>query len=336
MQSSKIDFLSKYNDILSYALSASGDFPNSLCEYLAAELELEACVLVKIKEKGFEFLGKSPSAKDSYNVSSELRCQHCNAIDRVSTETTFEANPQCEFKASDVVLNEGCLYTSITDSERVLIKVAKRSEFTKTDVDNLIVVGKALRNLLLLWMKKKGSLSSSVSEIISSISTELRTPTNSIMGFASLLGEENLSKSQKDYLNTLKENSHELLYLLNDLIDLAKIESDRSSVELNQINIQQFFGDILNYVQEKIDKNRIEIIFNIDNGLPESVKVNPQKLNYIVTGILTNAIRLTEKGRVSLHVFSSEKDQLKIRISDTGIGLSSAKVKEIFTPFSLR
>jgi CheY-like chemotaxis protein/anti-sigma regulatory factor (Ser/Thr protein kinase) len=184
-------------------------------------------------------------------------------------------------------------------------------------------------------MKKKGSLSSSVSAIISSIGTELRTPTNSIMGFASLLGEESLSKSQTDYLNTLKENSHELLYLLNDLIDLAKIESDKSSVELTQINIQQFFGEIINYVQEKIDKNRIEAIFNIDDGLPESVKVNPQKLNYIVTGILTNAIRLTEKGRVSLHVFSSEKDQLKIRISDTGIGLSSAKVKEIFTPFSL-
>lgn len=335
MQSLKIDFLSKYNDILSYALSASGDFPNSLCEYLVAELELEACVLVKIKENGFVFLGKSPAAKESYNVTSELKCQHCSAVDRISTETTFETNPKCEFKASDLVLNEGCLYLTVTDSERVLIKIAKRSEYSKNDVDNLIVVGKALRNLLLLWMKKKGSLSSSVSEIISSIGTELRTPTNSIMGFASLLGEESLSKSQTDYLNTLKENSHELLYLLNDLIDLAKIESDKSSGELTQINIKQFFGDILNYFQEKIDKTRIEIIFNIDNGLPESVKVNPQKLNYIVTSLLTNSIRLTEKGRVSLHIFSSQKDQLKIRISDTGIGLSSAKVKEIFTPFSL-
>ena len=335
MQSSKIDFISKYNDIVQFALSAARELPDSLCEYLVNEFEFEAVVLVKIKEKGFEFLGKSSTAKKSYNHSSQLNCLSCNLVNSYSTETIFEVNPQCEFKSSDVVLNEGCLQISITDDERVLLKIAKKSNFSQKDKDNIVIIGNTIRNLLRLWMGKKGSLSSSVSEIIASIGPELRTPTNSILGFASLLGEESLSQTQIDYLNTLKENTHDLLFLLNDLIDLAKIETDRSSVELTQINIKQFFGEIIKLFEAKIDRNRIEIISNIDSELPESVKVNLQKLQYIITNLFTNSLRLTEKGKISLSVFSSEKDQLRIRISDTGVGIPSAILKDIFNPFSL-
>ncbi len=335
MQSSKIDFLKKYNDIVNFALSASSEFPESLCEYLVSEFELDAVVIVKVKDKGFEFLGKSSSAKKQYNQSSEINCTKCNAVNYVSTEIKFEFDPQCDFKAADMVLNEGCLHISVTDSERVLIKIAKKVEFTQIDKDNLIVIGNTIRNLLLLWMGKKGSLSSSVSSIIASISSELRAPTNSIMGFASLLSEESLSQIQMDYLSTLKENSSELLALLNDLIDLAKLETDKSSSDTVKINLKQFFNDVIKLFEDKIDHKKIDIISNFDKNLPESVKVNPQKLRFIVITLLTNSIRLVERGKVNISVFSSKKDQLRIMISDTGIGLPSAVLKEIFTPFSL-
>ena len=184
-------------------------------------------------------------------------------------------------------------------------------------------------------MGKKGSLSNSVSEIISSISSELRAPTNSILGFASLITEEKLSQAQIEYLTTLKENSHELLSLLNDLIDLAKLETDRSSSELTQIKLSQFFNEIIRVFEDQIDRNKIEIITNIDKNLPVSVKVNPHKLRYIIVNLFTNSLRLTERGKITLSVFSSEKNQLKIRISDTGTGLPNDKLKEIFTPYSL-
>ena len=335
MLSSKINFIANYNNLIDYALSASREFPDNLCDYLVSELELEAALIVKIKEKGFEFLGKSSTAKKSYDQKSELSCPKCKMVSSISTETKFDCNPECELQISDLVINEGCLHLSISDSERVLLKLAKKSEFTQGDKDNLIIIGNSIRNLMRLWMGKKGGLSNSVSEIITSISSELRAPNNSILGFASLLTEEGLSQPQLDYVNTLKESSHNLLALINDLIDLAKLETDRSSSDVTQINPQQFFNEIIKTFEEKIDKNKIEIISNLDKNLPLSIKVNPQKLRYIVLNLLTNSLRLTERGKITLSVFSSENNQLRIRISDTGIGLPSDKLKDIFTPFSL-
>lgn len=335
MQSSKIDFISKYNNLVQSALSSSQEFPNILCEFVSEEYEIEATVLVKIKEKCFEFLGKSSKAKKSYNENSKLTCTTCSSVNFASTETKFDVNPACGFKVSDILLNEGCLHISVTENERVLLKVARKNEFTKSDIDNFIIIGNSIRNLLRLWMGKKGSLSSSVSEIISSIGPELRTPTNSIMGFASLLGEEKLSQSQSDYLNTLRDNAYELLTLLNDLIDLAKLETDRSVNSLTSINLRNFISEIVKIVEEKLDKGKIELLTNIDSELPQNIKLNTQKLRYIFLNLLTCSLRLTERGRIIVSVFSSEKNQLRIRITDSGIGLTSENLKEIFNPFGL-
>jgi CheY-like chemotaxis protein/signal transduction histidine kinase len=335
MQSSKIDFILKYNDLIQFALSSSHEFPNVLCEFVSEEYDIEAAVLVKVKESGYEFLGKSSKAKKTYNSSSNLNCTTCSSVNFISTETRFDVNPSCTFKASDVLLNEGCLHISVTDKERVLLKVARKNEYTKNDIDNLIIIGNAIRNLLRLWIGKKGSLSSSVSEIIASIGPELRTPTNSIMGFASLLGEEKLSSSQSDYLNTLRENAYELLALLNDLIDLAKLEADKSANSLTSVNLINFISEVVKIVEEKLDSGRIELLTNIDPELPHNVKLNTQKLRYILLNLLTCSLRLTEQGRIAVSVFSSEKNQLRIRITDTGTGISSEGLKEIFKPFGL-
>ena len=335
MLSSKINFITNYNDLVSNALSSAKEFPDSLCDYLVNEFEFEAVVLLKIRDKRFEFLGKSSGSKKSLNYLSNLGCNSCKALKDPSAETKFETNSQCEFAASDVVSFEGCLHVSISDDERALIKIAKKSEFTNVEKDNLVIIGNTIRNLLRLWMGKKGGLSSSVSEIIGSIGPELRTPVNSILGFASLLNEESLSKTQLDYLSTLKENAYELLSLLNDLIDLVKIETYKSSAELSEINIKQFFDEILKLFEDKVYRSRVEIISNIDIELPDSIKVNPQKLQYIITNLITNSLRLTEKGKISISVFSPEKNFLGIRIMDTGIGIPSDKLKEIYTPFSL-
>ena len=335
MLSSKINFISNYNDLVQYALSSAKEFPDSLCDYLVNEFELEAAALFKVRDKRFEFLGKSSKAKKSLTETPELGCNLCNALNNNSTETLFEINPQCEFKVSDIILNEGCLHISVTDDEKVLIKIAKKTEFTHAENDNLIIIGNTIRNLLRLWMGKKGALSSSVSEIINSISAELRTPVNSILGFASLLNEESLTQTQLDYLSTLKENAYDLLSLMNDLIDLVKIETFKSSAEISEIDVKKYFDELLKIFEDKNYRNRIEILSNIDKTVPESIKTNPQKLQYILVNLITNSIRLTERGKITVAVFSPEKDFLSIRISDTGIGIASDKLKDIYNPFSL-
>ncbi len=90
-------------------------------------------------------------------------------------------------------------------------KICKKNIFFKNEVDNIELISESFKNLLKLWIGSKGSLDNSLSTIISTIAQELSTPTNSIMGFASLLNEENLSPSQTEYVSTLKDNAFELL-----------------------------------------------------------------------------------------------------------------------------
>jgi CheY-like chemotaxis protein len=335
MLSSKIDSISKYNNLVQHALSATIEFPDNLCDYLVSEYELEAAVLLKVKDKTLELLGKSASAKKSLTHSTEYSCSKCQSLQNASSETRFEANPECEFRAADMVTNEGCLHITVTETEKVVLKIAANFELTNVEKDNFIIIGNTVKTLLLLWMGKKGGLSYSISEILSKIGPDLRTPINSILGFASLLNEESLTKTQLEYLSTLKDNAYDLLALLNDLIDLVKIESSQSSSEITEIKIGECFNDIFKIFEDKVYTNRIEIISNIDKDLPESVNCNYQKIQYIIANLLTTSLRLTEKGKISVSVFSPEKNRLNIRISDTGVGIASEKLKDIFKPFAL-
>ncbi|TDJ57062.1 MAG: response regulator [Ignavibacteria bacterium] len=336
MQSAKIDFLSKYNDLVNSAFTSAKEFPDNLCDFLVNEYEFEAVVLTaKVNDTEFEILGKSSHARKSYTSNSFLKCNVCTQVINDSTETRFEFDNGCEFTASDVMMNEGCLYISISHSERVLLKIAKKSEFTQNEVDNIIVIGNSLRNLLKLWMSKKGGLSNTLGNIITSIGHELRTPTNSILGFASLLNEEKLSPSQGEYVDTLKENAYDLLSILNDLIEIAKLDIGESKTTLTVVNVSQFIKDILRLIEEKVDKSRIDFIVNIDEGIPESLNLDAQKLRYILLNIINTAVRFTEQGKVTVSAFSTENNRLSFRITDTSSGIPSDKLENVFAPFTL-
>lgn len=166
------------------------------------------------------------------------------------------------------------------------------------------------KNLLKLWIGSKGILNNSLSTIISNIAQELRTPTNSIMGFASLLNEENLSPSQTEYVGTLKDNAFELLSVINDLIDLSKLESGITKVNLTSVNIKDYLNEVVSLFSSKIEKSRIEFVMDIDSGIPDSIKIDTQKLRYILLNILTNSVRLTERGKISVSVSAPNNKNL--------------------------
>ena len=335
MLSSKIEFINKYNKLIDLALSSSGEYPDNICNFMVDEYELEAAVMFRITENNFEIMGKSSEAKKSYNFGNGIACNSCESLNLNSTETKFDTNSACQIKATDIVLKEGCLHLTITGNERVLIKIAKKSVYSKSDRDNILMIGEAVKNLLQIWMGKRGGLSSNVSDIIVSIAHELRTPTNSIMGFASLLNEENLSQSQAEYVTTLKENAFDLLSLQNDLIDLAKLDKEKKSDVITNVNIKSFINEIVKIFDDKIDVNRVAFILNIDEKLPEKLKFDNKKIRFVLINLITSSLRLTEKGKISISIFSSAKNQLRIRITDTGAGVPSNKMQNIFAPFAI-
>jgi len=226
MQSSRIESLSKYNDLINLTIKSSQEFPETLCEFLVNEFELQAVVLFKISDDdGLVLLGKSDGAKKVFAKNASFKCSVCKSISNNSDTIQFNSQTDCEIQTSDFVIYEGCMFIKISANERFLLKIAKKTSFSKSDRDNLEAVGLIIRNFLSLWNGNRGKGGTSVSEIIKDIAHELRTPTNSIMGFASLLNEDNLSTTQSEYVNTLKDNAYNLLSLLNDIIELAKLDT---------------------------------------------------------------------------------------------------------------
>lgn len=336
MQSSKIDFLSKYNEILNLAVTSSTDFPSKLCEFLTSEFELDAAVLFKVNNSSaFETIGKSPQVKKSIIIGSTHTCTNCQIFNGKALVDSFNPQNDCSIHITDHLINEGCMVLNLGDNTRALLKIAKKTSFTKSEIDNIQIIAESFKVLLKLWIQGRGSLSNSLSLILASISQELRTPTNSIMGFASLLNEENLSPSQTEYVSTLKDNALELLFIINDLIDLSKLESGLVKTTFNSIRLRDFINELFSIFKEKVDSSKVEFITEIDEVIPETIKVDGQKLRYILLSFLTNSLRLIEKGKITLSATASSNKKISFRISDTSTGLPSKKVMEFFYPFSL-
>jgi len=335
MNTAKIDFLNKFNELLSLAQKAHADFADTVCEFLVSEYELQAVVLFVITEDNkFSVLGKSSTAKKSYLKDSVFDCSVCKLKNDKLSKFSFNSESECELKTTDYVIYEACILLKISQNDRAFMKVAKKTPFTQIDKSNFEVIGDLVSGLLKISFGNKNN-TESISKVITDIAHELRTPTNSIMGFASLLNEDNLSSSQAEYVSTLKENAFNLLSLINDLVDLAKVENNIIKPVINSVNIKGIVEDIVKIFIDKIDRNKIEFLLNIDKNIPDTVKIDSQKLRFILTNIITTSIRLTETGKISISVLLTNQNRLHFKITDTSGGLSSVKVKEIFRPFNL-
>jgi CheY-like chemotaxis protein len=334
MQSAKIEFLSKYNDLINIALKSQQDFPDIVSDYLASEYELEAVAIFKIADNStLSVLGRSASARKSFVRNASFTCVNCFCIKSAGDFNQLNMQSDCEIQITDYMIYEACMKFKYADNT-ALLKIAKKSPFTNVDRDQLKTISNILVNLFSVW-GGKDIKESSVSSIITEIASELRTPTNSIMGFISLLNEDNLTSSQMEYVSTMKENAHSLLALINDLIDIAKFDSGQIKLTPSTIHLKNFVEEIVKVFTDKPEHNKIEFLLNFDSSLPDSIKVDSPKLKYILINILTNSLRLTERGKISINVSGETAGKITFKISDTSAGLTSNKVKDFFKPFSI-
>ncbi|MGE5496507.1 MAG: sensor histidine kinase, partial [Syntrophothermus sp.] len=269
MQSFKIEFLEKYNFLASSAEKGQEHFPDEICDYVVNEFELQSMVLFKVTDdNNLMVLGKSASAKKSYIRGASFGCSVCKLLIEKDPALTFHSDAECELQISEFVIYESCMTIKITDRNRAFIKFARKTPFIRTEIDHFKSVADFLASLLRIWTAARGGeilvSDKSTSEIVNSISQELRTPANSIIGFSSLLNEDTLSSTQSEYVSIIKNNAHNLLLLINDMIDLAKIDSSKVKENRTPIEIQFFIDEIIKLFRDKIDSSKIEIIADID------------------------------------------------------------------------
>lgn len=172
------------------------------------------------------------------------------------------------------------------------------------------------------------------SQFLSSISHELRTPLNGVLGYAQiLLRDQSASPEQRHNLRAIESCGQHLLTLIDDVLDLAKIESGTIDVKPTACDLYDLLENVSNIVRERVDSKGLLYQLEIDAAVPAHVLVDEVKLRQILVNLLGNAVKFTRTGGITLKVSLHAADELLFQVCDTGIGVPLSKQREIFAPF---
>lgn len=186
------------------------------------------------------------------------------------------------------------------------------------------------------------------SQFLASMSHEIRTPMNGVIGMLQLLKKEPLNDTQESYVQAAKSSADSLLSLINDILDVSKIEAGKLDIEIIDFDIHRLFTDLASSMSHKIQSADVKIIVNIENLKDQTVKGDPNRIRQIITNLLGNAIKFTSHGEIvisatlcAIKETNSEHDiddmenlELHCDISDTGIGIASNKLNQLFDSFT--
>jgi len=203
--------------------------------------------------------------------------------------------------------------------------------------DSLKKGNKALHDL----MKAKKQLEESMrvkEQFLANMSHEIRTPMNAIVGFTDLILKTPLSQEQKQYTDAIKTSGENLIVIINDILDFAKIESGKIPFENIEFSIAQVVSTLTELMLPKSIEKNIKLSKSIDEKIPDRLIGDPTRLNQIFINLVGNAIKFTQKGEVKIGVELLSEDEetvnLQFSVSDTGIGIPKNKLDNIFEAFT--
>ncbi|MGL2994478.1 ATP-binding protein [Flavobacterium sp. TSSA_36] len=174
-------------------------------------------------------------------------------------------------------------------------------------------------------------------QFLSNMSHEIRTPMNAIIGFTKVVLKTELNAKQKEYLMAIKMSGDALIVLINDILDLAKVDAGKMTFEKTPFKLHLSIKAMLHLFETKIQEKNLQLITNYDSRIPDVLLGDPIRLHQIILNLVSNAVKFTNKGNITVNVTLLEQTQdkviLKFSISDTGIGIKEKKINEIFDNF---
>lgn len=267
----------------------------------------------------------------SDDLKDELKAKYLHPVEYMQRITDLE-NVKKPKLNEEIKLEDGRVL------ERSYIPVKLNEEFRgHLWIYNDITIRKKWEQEVLAAKTAAEQSSKAKEQFLANISHEIRTPMNAIMGMSELLVDTNPNQEQKDYIRNINFAAENLLTLINDILDLSKIEAGKINFEQINFNPSELFNGIIQSMSFKAREKDLDLLLEIDSELPKNLCGDPVRLNQVLSNLLSNALKFTEEGQIILKVSSQKKDDkhvaLTLSVSDTGIGIPDNKLGVIFNAF---
>lgn len=170
-------------------------------------------------------------------------------------------------------------------------------------------------------------------QFVSTVSHELRTPLYGVIGMTEIIENEHIELRDSKYINSLKFSAKYLLSLINDVLSLSKIESEKIELVFEDFNLKNELETIVNSLEVIANKYHNVILINFDLNVPQFIKSDKTRLSQIIMNLLSNALKFTKNGTINIYVYTNNNNTLNFEIIDTGIGISYEFIDKIFDKF---
>jgi signal transduction histidine kinase/CheY-like chemotaxis protein len=172
------------------------------------------------------------------------------------------------------------------------------------------------------------------SEFLANMSHEIRTPMNAITGMIYLMKQTGPTPVQQDYIIKTENAASSLLRIINDIIDISKIEAGKLDIEITEFELYSVIEKVALLVEMKVAEKNLDFIVSYDQSTDIKLYGDPLRLGQILTNLVNNAVKFTDKGEVGIYIKRIEKDRFRFEVRDTGIGLTKEQRERLFLPFS--
>ncbi|QSQ25852.1 response regulator [Pyxidicoccus parkwayensis] len=313
--------------------SAEDLYENAPCGYISTRPD---GAIVKVNQTFLNWLGYTRE-----ELLSGRRFQDLLSVGgRIFHETHFAPLLQMQGFINEVQFE---LVTKAGSALPVLVNTVQRKDAAgrgsihRTTLFN-ITDRKKFERELVLARRKAEQAAKAKSDFLSMVSHEIRTPMNAIIGIASLLQRTELSAQQQRYVRILSSSSENLLGLINHILDFSKLDSGKATLEERNFDLRQLVYATLFALTVKAEEKKLPVVAEIDEDVPAFVLGDPVKLGQVLTNLVGNAIKFTERGAVtvSLRVREAFQDAMALdfAVTDTGIGIPEDKLAHIFEEFT--